>query len=125
MTGFGSLPEHCDDLGGGLAMLRRHAGELEDWGSELARRLLAGLPPTMVVETENVRWREVARETRQIRDSSNRDVYTFDVSAELGGTVYVKFADSFSSDGWGASVGAVTIRADGAQLATFVPGTPA
>ncbi len=42
MTGFGSLPEHCDDLGGGLAVLRRHAGELEDWGSELARRLLAG-----------------------------------------------------------------------------------
>ena len=42
MTGFGSLSEHCDDLGGGLAGLRRYAGELEEWGADLARRLLAG-----------------------------------------------------------------------------------
>lgn len=99
--------------------------EFENLFPRCTKRLLAGLPPTMVVETENVQWREVARETRQIRDSSNRAVVTLDVSAELGGTVYVKFADSFASDGWGASVGAVTIKANGTQLASFIPGTAA
>lgn len=89
-------------------------------------RLLTGLPPTMVVAVPDVQWREVARETRRIRDSSNRGVYTLDVSAELGSEgVYVRFADSFGDDGWGASVSSVTIRANGVELMTFTPGTDA
>jgi D-sedoheptulose 7-phosphate isomerase len=42
MTRFGTLPEHLDQLAVGLASLRRQAGEVEDWGGDLARLLLAG-----------------------------------------------------------------------------------
>jgi hypothetical protein len=49
-----------------------------------SHQLLAGLPPTMVVQAENVTWREIARETRQIRDESNRGTFTLDVSPALG-----------------------------------------
>ncbi|ADB33417.1 hypothetical protein Kfla_4384 [Kribbella flavida DSM 17836] len=89
------------------------------------RQLLAGLPPTMVVQAENLTWHEIARETRQLRDSSNRGTYTLDVSPALGkDAVYVRFQDSFGDDGWGPSVLSVTAKADGATLATFQPGTP-
>ncbi|SEK87527.1 GxGYxY sequence motif-containing protein [Pseudoxanthomonas sp. GM95] len=87
-------------------------------------RLLAGLAPTRLVDVPDVAWREVARETQEIRDSSNRAVLTLDLSAELGGeAIYVRFTDSFTSDGWGASVGAVTAVADGVTIAEFIPGT--
>ncbi len=89
------------------------------------QRLLTGLPPTRVVDVEGVEWQEIARETEQIRDSSNRDLYTFDVSPGLGGeAVFVKFADSFGNDGWGASVASVKVVADGTEIANFLPDTP-
>lgn len=90
------------------------------------QRLLTGLPPTRVVDVEGVEWQEIARETEQIRDSSNRDLYTFDVSAGLGGeAVFVKFSDAFGNDGWGASVASVKAVADGTEIANFLPDTPA
>lgn len=91
-----------------------------------SHQLLAGLPPTMVVDVEDVQWREVARETRQIRDESNRDIYTFDLTPDLGsGEVYVRFGDSFGDDGWGASVLSVKVTANGTEIASFAPDTPA
>ena len=91
-----------------------------------SHRLLAGLPPTMVVDVEDVEWREVARETRQIRDESNRGTYTFDLTPDLGSEeVYVRFGDSFGDDGWGASVLSVSVTANGAQLASFRTDTEA
>jgi len=99
--------------------------QLENLWPDCDQRLLTGLPPTRVVDVDGVTWREVARETEQIRDSSNRDFYTFDVSAELGGeAVYVKFGDAFGSDGWGASVASVKVIADGTEIAGFLPDTP-
>lgn len=99
--------------------------QLEQLWPQCEQRLLTGLPPTRVVDVDGVTWREVARESEQIRDSSNRDFYTFDVSAELGGeAVYVKFADSFGTDGWGASVASVQVLADGTEIANFLPATP-
>ncbi|MGW2342324.1 GxGYxYP domain-containing protein [Streptomyces sp. NPDC001661] len=87
--------------------------------------LLSGLPPTRTVNVSGVKWREVARESERIRDTSNRKVRTLDLSPELGGDndVYVRFQDSFGDDGWGASVGAVRVVADGKELASFTPGT--
>ncbi|WP_338702857.1 GxGYxYP domain-containing protein [Streptomyces sp. Q6] len=92
--------------------------------------LLAGLPPTRTVSVSGVEWREVARETERIRDVSNREVRTLDLSAELSGdndvsTVFVRFQDAFGDDGWGASVGAVKVTADGKEIASFTPGTDA
>jgi hypothetical protein len=89
-------------------------------------RLLTGLPPTRTVNVEGVEWTEVARETEQIRDESNRQELTVDVSAGLGGeAVYVRFADAFGNDGWGASIASLTATADGAVIADFIPDTDA
>lgn len=88
-------------------------------------RLLTGIPPTRTVAVPGVEWREVAREQEPIRDSSNRDVYELDLSAELGGeAVYLRFQDAFTNDGWGSSVSRVTVLADGQQIADFTANTP-
>jgi hypothetical protein len=99
--------------------------QLEHLFPRCTRRLLAGLPPTTVVDVPDVRWRELARETEQIRDSSNRGTYTFDLSQEIehAGVAFLRFEDAFPGDGWGPSVRAVSVSVDGAQAASFEPGT--
>ncbi|WP_214408964.1 GxGYxYP domain-containing protein [Sphaerisporangium fuscum] len=114
---------------------RFHAGDptatyrwqLDNLFPRCAHTLLAGLPPTRTVRVPDVRWREIARETQRVRDSSNRAVRTFDLSPELSGQdgVYLRFQDSLGDDGWGASVGKVTVKADGTAIASFTPGTDA
>lgn len=108
-------------------VLGTYRWQLEHLFPRCAHTLLAGLPPTRTVQTPRVSWREIARETERVRDSSNRRVRTLDVSAELSGSdgVYLRFQDSFGDDGWGASVGSVRVRADGQVIASFVPGTDA
>ncbi|ACQ78594.1 hypothetical protein Bcav_0330 [Beutenbergia cavernae DSM 12333] len=117
-----------DDLRGrftGQDKVDIYRWQLDELWPQCEHRLLTGLPPTRVVDVEGVTWREVAREAEQIRDESNRDHYTVDVSAELGGeAVYVKFSDGFGNDGWGASVASVSVLADGVEIAAFVPGSP-
>lgn len=99
--------------------------QLDNLWPRCDHRLLTGLPPTTVVPVEGVTWREVARETEQIRDSSNRDFFTFDLSADLGGeAVYLRFQDSFGNDGWGASVASLSVKADGVEIAAFTVDTP-
>ncbi|MDX6252978.1 MAG: hypothetical protein QOF10_6338 [Kribbellaceae bacterium] len=106
--------------------VKTYRWQLQNLFPRCTHRLLAGLPPTMVVQAENLTWREIARETRQLRDSSNRGTYTLDVSPGLGkDAVYVRFADSFGDDGWGASVAAVSAKANGTEIANFKPGTAA
>ncbi|NEA30335.1 GxGYxYP domain-containing protein [Streptomyces sp. SID13031] len=105
--------------------VKTYRWQLDNLFPRVTHQLLAGLPPTRVVAVENVQWQEIARETRQIRDSSNRGGYELDVSAKLGkGAVYVRFQDSFTDDGWGGSVSEITVKANGTQIAHFLPGTP-
>ncbi|TDU83459.1 GxGYxY motif-containing protein [Kribbella voronezhensis] len=105
--------------------VKTYRWQLDHLFPRVTHKLLAGLPPTRVVAVENVQWKEIAREARQIRDSSNRGSYDLDVSAALGKeAVFVRFADSFTDDGWGASVSEVTVKANGTQIAHFLPGTP-
>ncbi|MFH8487710.1 GxGYxYP domain-containing protein [Streptomyces longisporoflavus] len=110
-------------------VLATYHWQLDHLFPRCSHALLAGLPPTRTVSVDNVRWREVARETKRIRDVSNRRVRTFDLSADVsGGTsgdndVYVRFQDSFKDDGWGASVASVLAKADGKEIASFTPGT--
>ncbi|MEU4232679.1 GxGYxYP domain-containing protein [Nonomuraea sp. NPDC026600] len=89
--------------------------------------LLTGLPPTRTVRVDGVQWREIARESERVRDSSNRAVRTFDLSQELSGQdgVYLRFQDSLGDDGWGASVGSVKVKTDGKDIVSFIPGTDA
>ena len=106
--------------------VKTYRWQLDNLFPRATHKLLAGLPPTMVVQEENLTWREIARETRQIRDSSNRGSYTLDVSPALGKeAVYVRFQDSFGDDGWGPSVASVSAKANGVELANFLPGTSA
>ncbi|MEO3797112.1 GxGYxYP domain-containing protein [Nonomuraea sp. B10E15] len=108
-------------------ILGTYRWQLDNLFPRCTHALLSGLPPTRTVSVDNVQWREVARETERIRDTSNREVRTFDLSQELSGEdgVYLRFQDSFGDDGWGASVGAVTVKADGKEIASFTPGTDA
>jgi hypothetical protein len=106
--------------------VKTYRWQLENLFPRCTHQLLAGLPPTMVVQAENLTWTEIARETRQIRDSSNRGSYTLDVSPALGKeAVYVRFQDSFGDDGWGPSVLSVSAKANGVEIANFKPGTDA
>ncbi|HWD81993.1 MAG TPA: GxGYxYP domain-containing protein [Kribbella sp.] len=105
--------------------VKTYRWQLDNLFPRVTKQLLAGLPPTRVVDVEGVQWLEIARETQQIRDSSNRGTYNLDVSAKLGKeAVYVRFADSFTDDGWGASVRHVSIKANDTVIATFEPNTP-
>jgi predicted alpha-1,2-mannosidase len=56
--------------------------------------------------TDGSSWTTVLREDRQIRDLSNRAWRDLDLNTLRGGgrTVYLRVADSFTSDGWGAWV---------------------
>ncbi|MEV4474562.1 GxGYxYP domain-containing protein [Nonomuraea sp. NPDC049504] len=108
-------------------VLATYRWQLDTLWPRCTHTLLSGLPPTRTVSVENVQWREVARETERIRDTSNREVRTFDLSQELSGEegVFLRFQDSLGDDGWGASVGSLVVKADGNQIAAFTPGTDA
>ncbi|WP_329126184.1 GxGYxYP domain-containing protein [Streptomyces sp. NBC_01465] len=99
--------------------------QLDNLFPRCSHTFLTGLPPTRTVKADGVQWREVARESVRVRDSSNRAVRTFDLSAELPGAdgVFLRFQDSFGDDGWGASVHQVTVKADGQVIASFTAGT--
>lgn len=116
-----------DDLRGrftGQDKVAIYRWQLENLWPQCDHRLLTGLAPTRTVDVDGVTWTEIARETEQIRDSSNRTELTVDLSSELGGeAVYVRFADAFTNDGWGASVASVTATADGTVVADFLPDT--
>jgi hypothetical protein len=105
--------------------VKTYRWQLDNLFPRVTKMLLAGLPPTHVVAVEDVQWQEIARETRQIRDSSNKGSYDLDVSSKLGkGKVFVRFQDSFTDDGWGPSVSEVTVKANGQPFAHFLPNTP-
>ncbi|WP_405667398.1 GxGYxYP family putative glycoside hydrolase [Streptomyces sp. NBC_01166] len=109
-------------------VLATYRWQLDHLFPRCTHTLLAGLPPTRTVRSDSVRWRELAREAERVRDSSNRQVRTFDLSPETaaGDGVYLRFQDSFGDDGWGASVGSVRVTADGDEvIASFAPGTAA
>ena len=57
--------------------------------------------------TDGSSWHTVLREDREIRDQSNREWRDLDLNALRGGgrTVYLRFSDSFTSDGWGGWLG--------------------
>ena len=86
--------------------------------------ILVGLPPTHNVEVDDVAWTEVLREDERVTDSSNHDMYSIDLSDQLGpDELYVRFSDAFTDDGWGPGVYSVELRVDDEVAASFTPGT--
>jgi predicted alpha-1,2-mannosidase len=57
--------------------------------------------------TDGSSWETVLHEDREIRDQSNRGWRDLDLNELRGSgrTVYLRFSDSFTSDGWGAWLG--------------------
>ncbi|MBS4200511.1 hypothetical protein KHA93_12805 [Bacillus sp. FJAT-49732] len=95
--------------------------------SKTTHRMLIGLDPTKNIPLPNDNFKSfktILEEKKELRDSSNRDVYNLDLSDYLGKeAVYLRFQDAFPGDGWGPAVHEVTVKADGKIIAQFIPGT--
>ena len=57
--------------------------------------------------TDGSSWQTVLHEDREIRDQSNYGSRDLDLNElrDGGRTLYLRFSDSFTSDGWGAWLG--------------------
>jgi hypothetical protein len=103
--------------------------QFEHLWPQTTHRMLIGLPPLKDVSLPPglpSYYTTVTKVDTHIHDASNRKVYEFDLTAQLGGDgVWVRFDDAFTDDGWGPAVHQVTLRADDEVVADFVPGTDA
>lgn len=117
-----------DDLRGKFAnRLEAYQWQFEHLWPQTTHRMLIGLPPQRDVGLPpgipDI-YTTIAKVTQHIHDASNRQVYDFDLSNQLGGdAVWVRFDDAFTGEGWGPAVGQVTVKAGDQVIAQFVPGT--
>lgn len=114
-----------EDLRGRFsAKLEVYRWALDHLWDKVSHNLFTGIAGTNSAAVPGVEWTTLAEETEPIRDESNKDTYTIDLSGQLGGeAVYVRFSDAFTNDGWGPSVQQVTVIADGETIADFQPTT--
>jgi hypothetical protein len=69
-------------------------------------------------------WQVLLREEREVRDATNRRIYTADLSQFAGAQrVYLRFRDSFPQDGWGPGIRSVELTADGQAAESFTAAT--
>lgn len=94
---------------------------------QATRRLITAIGPSNSQTTPGVQWTTLLKVSQPVTDASNSATYTVDLSAFLasGPSVYVRYQDAYTSDGWGPSVSQVTVTADGSAIASFQPGTAA
>ncbi len=119
------LPVLADLRGKFTSALDAYTWEYQNLWPQTTHRMLIGLSPATTPYIPPSNWssfQTVLQEQRRITDSSNRAVYTMDLSSWLGGeAVYVRFQDAFPEDGWGPSVHQVTVKVDGTVIAQFIP----
>ncbi|WP_337913882.1 GxGYxYP domain-containing protein [Cohnella zeiphila] len=123
-----SLPV-LDDLQGRFKdRLDAYSWEYDNLWSQTTHRMLIGLSPDTSIRLPSdnfASFQTIAQETTQERDAKNRKVYDLDLSQFLGkDSVFLRFQDAFTQDGWGPAVHEVTVKADGREIAHFLPGTP-
>lgn len=94
---------------------------------QATKRLITAIGPSNSQATPGVQWTTLLKVSQPVTDASNSATYTADLSAFLasGPSVYVRYQDAYSNDGWGPSVSQVTVTADGNVIASFQPGTSA
>ncbi|WP_084782194.1 GxGYxYP domain-containing protein [Bacillus niameyensis] len=100
--------------------------QFENLWSETTDEMLIGLDPGKSIPLPNDNFSSFKNliVAKEIRDGSNRDVYDLDLSEFLGKeAVYLRFQDAFPTDGWGAAIHKVTVKADGETISEFIPGT--
>lgn len=92
---------------------------------DLYRRL--GIDAKLIsITRDNSGYTELARTDAPYRKGENRKVYRFDLKPfAKSGTIYVRFRDAYSDDGWGPAVFSVKLVSDGKILAQFNAGTEA
>lgn len=99
---------------------------INNYWSSLSHRLLTGISPASPSFISTVSWTTLFKVSQPVTDSSNKSLYTADLSSLLGGdAVYIRYQDAYPADGWGPSVSQVTVIADGTTIASFQPGTDA
>lgn len=118
-----------DDLRGKFKdRLDAYTWQFEHLWNQTTHRMLIGLSPNTSIRIPPglpASFSTIAQDTTQERNAKNRKVYDFDLSTFLGKeSVYLRFDDAFPQDGWGPAVHEVTVKADGAVIAHFIPGTP-
>ncbi|WP_432973553.1 RHS repeat-associated core domain-containing protein [Dactylosporangium sp. CA-233914] len=64
------------------------------------------------LSTDNQHWREVLRETRDVRNGSNRAQWFLNLATELATskTIYLKIGDSQPANGWGGALSRVAME---------------
>jgi GxGYxYP putative glycoside hydrolase C-terminal domain/GxGYxY sequence motif in domain of unknown function N-terminal len=78
------------------------------------------------VQLPGVKWTKLLQVSGRVQNASNKANYTADLTSFQSNTnkpVYVRFQNAYSNEGWGISVGQVTVMADGHVIASFQPGT--
>ncbi len=108
--------------------LDAYTWQYEHLWNQTTHRMLVGLSPDTSIKIPSglpESFETIAQETEQIRDASNKASYDLDLTRFLGkDSVYLRFDDAFTQDGWGSAVHEITVKADGKIIAQFVPGTP-
>ncbi|MFC4810450.1 GxGYxYP domain-containing protein [Paenibacillus sp. GCM10023250] len=118
-----------DDLRGKFKdRLDAYTWQYDNLWSQTTHRMLVGLSPDTSIRIPDgfpASFKTIAQDTTQERDAKNRKVYDLDLTPYLGkDAVFLRFDDAFTQDGWGSAVHEVTVKADGKEIARFVPGTP-
>ncbi|PWW38621.1 MULTISPECIES: GxGYxYP domain-containing protein [Paenibacillus] len=118
-----------DDLRGKFnSRMEAYTWQYENLWKKTNHQMLIGLDPDTAIRIPSgmpESFVTIAEEKQQIRDASNRDTYSLDLSSLLGkSSVYLRFDDAFTQDGWGPAVHEVTVKADGKEIANFIAGTP-
>ena len=116
-----------DDLRGRFAgPVDAYTWQLRNLWPRCNHKMLTGIPGTQVVPVPGVVWTTLGQVDQHVHDASNKNTYTFDLTAQLGGdAIYLRFQNAYSDDGWGPSVQQVTLIADGQTIASFAPTTAA
>jgi hypothetical protein len=98
---------------------------IDNYWTQLTPRMLAGIAPASISNAPGVQWTTLLKVTGHVHNNSNAGTYTMDLSPFIteGGSVYVRFTDAYSNEGWGPSVQQVTVLADGNTIASFQPTT--
>ena len=117
-----------DDLRGKFDnRLEAYTWQYEHLWEQTTHQMLIGLDPDTAIRIPSgmpESFVTIAEES-EVRDAGNRDTYNLDISSLLGeASVYLRFDDAFTQDGWGPAVHEVTIKADDKEIASFIAGTP-
>src|SRR5699024_404792 len=100
--------------------LEAYTWQYENLWSQATKKMLVGLSPytSVPIPSDNfASFKTLVRESEEIRDESNRDVYELNLTSFLGEeAVYLRFNDSFPQDGWGPAVHEIVVEADGEEI---------